>query len=334
MDRGCNGKDILAAFVGGFEVGTQLGLDGFGLKLAQQGWHTTSILGHFSAAASCAALLKLDASAIERAIGFAAVQSGGLMAAAGTISKPFAVGKAAMNGVMAGELAEKGALAPSNLLDIGPPGLFATLFQNETIPHLKDLGRVWQITRNTYKPYSACQLTHASFDAAKAASGSVEGRRVRKVRAFVNPFALTIAKHRDPKTPLEARFSLNYCIALGLLGHRAGPSDFSDERLADADVQTLSRIVETAPDDTVERWASRIEVTCEDGSVMTEFVPAALGSLGRPMGWPDLEAKFMMVVEPILRERARPMLTALRDFDRPGALEAVVSMVSKVVPKQ
>lgn len=328
LDRERSGADILAAFVAGFEVGTQLGLGGTGMKLAQQGWHPTCILGHFSATTACAALLRLDASAIERALGFAAVQAGGLMAAAGTISKAFVVGKAAMTGVMAAELAEQGALAPANLLDIGPPGLFATLFQGEVVPRIENLGRAWQITGNTYKPYPACQLTHASFDAAQALSGRIEGQSVRKVRAFVNPFALTIAKYRDPKTPLEARFSLNYCIGLGLLGHRAALADFSDERLADATLLSLSRIVETVADETIARWASKLEVTFENGDVVTEVVAAALGSRGRPMGWPELEAKFLMVAEPVMGKRAPALLGALRDFDRPGALDLVVSIVS------
>ena len=55
LDRGRSGADILAAFVAGFEVGTQFGLGGTGMKLAQHGWHPTSILGHFSATAACAA---------------------------------------------------------------------------------------------------------------------------------------------------------------------------------------------------------------------------------------------------------------------------------------
>lgn len=328
LDRGRSGAEILAGFVAGFEVGVHLGLGGTGMQLARRGWHPTSILGHLSAAAACAALLRLDPSAIERALGMAAVQAGGLMAAAGTVSKAFLVGKAAMNGVMAAELAEQGALAPTHLLDHQQAGLFAMLLREEGAPQLENLGRTWQITRNTYKPYPACQLTHASFDAAASAAARIAGRAIRKVRAYVNPFAPTIASHRNPATPLEARFSINYCVALGLLGHRAAMHDFSDERLADSTLRSLSGQVEIVTDAGVERWASRLEVTLDDGSTLNETVSAALGSHGRPMGWPELEAKFLMVAEPGMGRRAHDLLRAVRSFEQPGALEEIVAIVS------
>ena len=328
MDRGCSGADILAGFVAGFEVGTQLGLGGVGMKLAKQGWHPTSILGHLSAAAACAAILKLDAAGVERAMGFAAVQAGGLMAAAGTLSKAVVVGKAAMAGVMAAQLAERDVRVPTNLLDTGASGLFSTLFQNDFVPQLHNLGRRWQILENTYKPYPACQLAHASFDAGAALSRRLDVRAIRKVRAFVNPFALTIAKYRDPKTSLEARFSLNYCIALGLLGHRAAMADFTEVRLADEHLRVLRDLVEGVPDEGVERWGSRLEVTLDDGSVVIETVDAALGSLGRPMGWPELEAKFLTVAEPVMGKDAAALLAALRAFDQPGAMARIDALLA------
>lgn len=330
LDRGCSGAEILAAFVAGFEVGTQVGLGGIGLRLVQHGWHATSILGHLSAATAGGVLLKLDRAGAERAIGLAALQAGGLMAAAGTIAKPFVVGKAAMNGVSAAELAEKGVLAPTNLLDIEAPGLFATLFQDNTVPRLANLGRLWEITRNTYKPYSACQLTHASFDAAQAAGRQVQGRPVKHVRVIVNPLAPQVASHREPTTPLESRFSINYCVGLGLLGYRAGPADFSEERLAETRLRDLSRTVEVVTDESVERWGSRIEVTCDDDFVAKETVTAALGSLGRAMAWSDLEAKFLMIVEPLAGARAPSLLAAMKAFDQPGALDEIVAFLASL----
>ena len=152
------------------------------------------------------------------------------------------------------------------------------------------------------------------------------------MRAFVNPFALTIAKYRDPKNSLEARFSLNYCIALGLLGHRAAMADFTEARLADADLRALRDIVEGVPDEGVERWGSRLEVTLDDGSVVIETVAAALGSLGRPMGWPELEAKFLTVAGPVMGKDAAALLAALRAFDQPGAMARIDALLASPRP--
>jgi len=329
MDRRCSGADILAGFVAGFEAGVQLGLDGCGLKLAQQGWHPTSILGHLSAAAGCAALLRLTPTQVQYALGHAAVQAGGLMSSAGTMAKAFAIGKAAMGGVMAAELAARNVPGPMNLLSAGPQGLFSTLFQADFCPQLAPIGQSWQITGNTFKPYPSCQLVHAPFDAAQAASRRLAGRLVVGVRAFVNPFALTIAKHPDPHTALESRFSVNHNVALGLLGYHADLEDFTLARVMDPALADLRRRVEVVPHHGVERWGSRLEITCEDGTVFTETVDAALGSLGRPMTWCDLDAKFLSVASPVFGEEAQQLLSSSRNFDAPGALGKIESIVSR-----
>jgi 2-methylcitrate dehydratase PrpD len=326
MARKCSGREILAAFVSGFEVGTNLGLNDVGLKLGNGGWHPTCVLGHFSAAAACAALLGFDQERAERTIGLAAVQVGGLMAAAGTISKPFIVGKSAMDGVLAAELAEKGATAPGNLLDIGRPGLFATLFQAEVLPNVDRLGTEWQITRNAFKPYSACQLTHASIDAARVLAQPQRAGDIVSARAYVHPFAQKIAGRTNPATLLESRFSLKHCIAMGLLGHGAGPADF-EERLADKNVIALRDRVDIMTTDEVARSAAKLEVTWKDGTVTKETTAAALGSTERPMSWADLDAKFLSAAAPRLGNRARAMLDALRRFDEPDALAEISAIL-------
>jgi len=329
MDRRCSGSDILSSFVAGFEVGVQFGLHGCGLKLAQQGWHPTSILGHLSAAAGCAALLKLNPIQVQHALGHAAVQAGGLMSSAGTMAKAFAIGKAAMGGVMAAELAERGVIGPTHLLSADPHGLFPTLFHANFDPQLLPIGQTWQITHNTFKPYPSCQLVHASFDAAQAASRRLAGRLVGGVRAFVNPFALTIANHFNPNTALEARFSLNHSVALGLLGYHAELEDFMLQRVMDEALIDLRQRVEVVADDGVERWSARLEITCQDGTFFTETVGAALGSLGCPMIWSDLESKFLSVATPVFGAGGQELLSALRDFDDPGAIDIIGSIVSR-----
>jgi hypothetical protein len=84
------------------------------------------------------------------------------------------------------------------------------------------------------------------------------------------------------------------------------------------------------PDDGVERWSARLEITCQDGTLFTETVGAALGSLGRPMIWSDLESKFLSVATPVFGPGAQELLSALRNFDGPDALEKIGSIVSRV----
>ena len=244
------------------------------------------------------------------------------------MSKALIVGKAAMSGVMAAQLAEAGALAPHGMVGGAEKGLMATLFQDSTQPALDGLGGTWQVLQNTFKPYPACQLAHASFDAARLAGQRIRPERIRSVIAHVNPFALTVARHWRPTTPLESRFSLNHCIALGLLGYRAGMEDFTESRLNEPGVMALREQISGVGDDTVERWSSRLEIVLDDGSRVEEFVPDALGSLGRPMGWSDLELKFRTVAQPVFGRATDTLFDAISRFDQGSSVDVIAATLS------
>src|SRR5207302_8049801 len=97
---GANERDLLAAFVGGFETASRLG-SGLGEAVTARGWHSTGVFGRLGAAAAGAALLRLDAERALHALGAAATQTGGLTGPFGTMAKPFHAGKAAMEGGVA-----------------------------------------------------------------------------------------------------------------------------------------------------------------------------------------------------------------------------------------
>lgn len=328
--HGLGGTRMLAAFAAGYEVGARLGLEGVGERLAARGWHPTSILGHFSAVAGAAAVLELDPKQFASAIGLAAAQAGGLMSLAGSFAKPVAVGKAAMNGVLAAEMAAAGIAAPDGLLDDPVRGLFGTLLQ-EPRAAVASLDANWLTLENTYKPYPSCQLTHAAHEAALEAGRSRRDRMPDAVVLTVHPLAPVIACHQSPETVLEARFSLPYNVAIGLQGRRAVLAEFSDQGLADAARQALASRVRVTTDPGVARWAARLHVEYPDGTTSGVDVPAALGSLDRPMEWTDLDKKFMDTVEPLMRAEAPRLLDALKRFDSVGAPDEVAALISGTV---
>jgi len=326
MDRGRSGRDILAAFIVGFEVGVAAGLRDIGLKLVHQNWHPTGTLGHFSSVAAAALLLGLDRHQLADSFGLAATQAAGLMISAGSSAKPFHVGKAAMNGVVAAELAAQGLDASPQIFDDAKTGVFASLLQTPIEPDFQDLGRVWQITRNSFKPYAACQLTHAPFEAARKLKSEFMPDRVRSIRAFVNPLAIKVAGKTQHRTPIEGKFSIAYCVALGLLGHAAVPDDFSQAYLSDRKLAAAAGLVEVIAVESMERWASRVELDRDDGT-HSATIEAALGSLDRPLRWPEIETKFMLATEPVYHKQARDLFSALRSFDEPGRLDEITAII-------
>jgi len=329
MDRSADEAGILKAIVVGYEVAAALGGTGLGVKLADKAWHPTSILDHFAAAAAAACLIGLDAEKTRHAIGAAATQASGLMAAGGSIAKPFHVGKSAMNGILAAEAAELGLTSSPALIDHPRTGLFAALLAEGDVPSAAGLGETWQILTNAYKPYPACQFTHAPYEAAQKLRARAAGETPAGFRVFVHPLAIKVAGHMRPQTPIQAKFSIAYGVALGYAGGAMRESDFSSDRMRDREIGQISERVELVPDPGLARWGARVEMRRGDGSVDTEPNPGALGSPENPMRWPDLERKFALYAEPVFGADAAEMQACLTGFDTPGSLARLAAILER-----
>jgi 2-methylcitrate dehydratase PrpD len=311
--RGCPQELLLRAFITGFEVAARIGDRGVGLRLNNSGWHATATLGRLAVAAGVAVLLDLSEMQTSHALGLAATQASGLTASFGTMAKPLHVGKAAMDGLLTAELAQADFEGAAGVLDADSPLLRTLLQDPDLVLQMAPFDSVWEICRNSFKPYAACQLTHGAIDAARRARTAVAGRAIARMRVDVNPLAIKIANIRKASTPCEGRFSMGYCVALGLHGYAVTPQDFLPERLQQPKLRELANRLELVGDATVSRTAARLRIELEDGSHITEWVEHALGSIGNPLGWPELETKFLALVEPVTG-RAIELLEWLREF--------------------
>ena len=113
---GSSGREVIDAFVLGFEVECRLGKVIGGEHYAL-GWHATSTLGTLGAGAACARLLRLDADQTQTALGIAASLASGVRQNFGTMTKPLHAGWAARNGVIAVTLSERGLTADTAALE-------------------------------------------------------------------------------------------------------------------------------------------------------------------------------------------------------------------------
>jgi 2-methylcitrate dehydratase PrpD len=312
--------DLLGAFITGFEVGGRLG-SVVGPALLERGIHATATIGGLAATAAGCALLGLDETQTANALGLAATQAGGLTASFGTMTKPFHAGKAAMNAVIAVQLARSGFTASLETLD-HPKGLAGTLIQDGSVSFRPIAANDWQILKNTFKPYASCLLTHPSIDCARQIASALNGSLVEQVTATVHPLAIQLAGKPQPKTPLEGKFSLAFCIALGLRGHTASAADFSSERLQDGNIRQIVSRVELKADASLRETAARMSVTSQNGNGHDAEVVFALGNPENPMQWPDMQAKFIALTEPRLGS-AEPLFAHLRTIERTSGLAAL-----------
>ncbi|MCC6533388.1 MAG: MmgE/PrpD family protein [Burkholderiales bacterium] len=327
--HGRSESDALAAFIAGFEISARLGAGGFGRKLQHLGFHPSSVFGRFSAAAAASVLIGLDETQVAHALGVAGTTAGGLNASFGTMSKPFHLGKAAIDGILAAQVAAEGFEAATNLLD-ADNALAATLVQDRSLriePTAFTDGLA--LLRNAYKPYACCKATHACVDAARELSAKVQADAIRRVVMGASPMTLRVAARPDPQTPLEGKFSVAFCTALGLSGYPAVDRDFSEARLRDPKLRALVAKSELAVQPNTDLAEGFVEVTLADGRTLRADVPLARGNPGNPMSWPSMEAKFTGLVEPVLGRDTKPLFEALRRFEAPGTLAQLIALVAR-----
>lgn len=296
----------LRAFVTGYEVMARLGgggQHGVGRTLQHHGFHPTSMFGRAGAAASASVVLGLGHDQVANALGVAATTAGGLVGSFGTHSKPFHAGKAAMDGVMAAEMARSGFVAAHDLYE-ADKGLLPSFLKGAdfVLPEL-DFDKQWYVLRNGYKRFASCRATHAAAEAAQSVKYRLGNRTVARVQAFVNPIALVAAGNPAPRTGLEARFSTYCCIAMALAGYRLSAFDFTDDMICDPVVADVLPKIECIPIKGQSEVAAKLLIDLSDGQQIEASVDIVLGHPDRPLNWAQIQDKFEGLVVPVLGDR-------------------------------
>src|SRR5437763_2289641 len=318
---GADESVMLAAFVTGFEIAARIG-DGLGEPVSARGWHGTGVFGRLGAAAAASVLLKLDAERALNALGAAATQTAGLTASFGTMAKPFHAGKAAMDGIVAAQLAASGFEAATGLFEPGG-GLDNALVQDRSVAISPADLAGWRILDNSFKPYAACHLTHPAVDAARAlASGAGELAALRSARVEIGALAnqITGGKSGSPATPLEGKFDLKYCIALGLHGHDLSAADFREPWRPDPALSATAQKVAVSVSPEMGFASSRLSLEFADGRAEGKHVPIAKGHPGHPVNWGDMQVKFAALTAPYLGSRGDTLFALAQEFGRGGTL--------------
>ena len=334
QDAGADEKETLAAFITGFDVMAKLGgglVPGVGRNLQRRGWHPTSVFGRVGAAAASSVILKLDEARIANALGVAATTAAGLVGSFGTHGKPFHAGKAAMDGVLSAQLAANGFVAATHLYEL-EKGLLDALIQDRKVepPTLDDFETKWELLDNQFKPFASCRATHSSIEAARSLASQIKGRKITKVHARVHPNAVITAGKPSPRTPLEGKFSVAFCIAMGLRGYKLVASDFTEAALKDPSVMEVVPLVNLEVIQDQPAFKAFLEVTLDSGEVLHGETQCVLGHPDRPMPWDALREKFDGLVEPVLgAQKAAALFDLGRNFLQPGSIAKLSELLAR-----
>ncbi|MBM4330754.1 MAG: MmgE/PrpD family protein [Deltaproteobacteria bacterium] len=302
--KGLSGKAALEAFLLGFEVETRIGI-GMGTKHYDRGWHSTSTFGRFGAAVAAGKLLGLSLDQMKQALGLAGTQAAGLRLVFGTMTKPFHPGKSAFDGVLSAILAQQGFTCAPNIIE-GKKGYVEALGDHSRLaPMVKDLGKKYEVLKNTFKPYAACLLTHPTIDAVIAIRNqyNLKPEDVEAIQCDVAHFCLDSAGQVEPKTGLAGKFSTYYCAALALAEGVAGEDMFTDKKVQDPKMIALRKKVKAKVVPEYKDTESLVTITTKEGKKYSAFVNTPKGDPRNPPTDEELELKFRSLAPSVLTER-------------------------------
>lgn len=325
-----SGADLLRAIVIGHEVESRVG-EMVGPSHYLHGFHATGTVGTLGAAAACASLLELDATRTAHALGLAATQAAGLKCMFGTMAKPLHAGKAAMNGLMAAQLAARGFTANPSAIEC-EQGFARTLSPWSRPLALIKPQDAFAVESTLFKYHAACYLTHSSIEA------------IRQLRAQhgvglddMESIAITVAiNHRgvcdiaEPQTGLELKFSLQQLAALALDGAAtARLALYTDAMAHDERYAQARRRVHLSFVDAEDRNTAHVVLTTRDGRQLPQAANVAIPATDLHAQWQALLAKARAIASPVLgNERFERMTEAVRTVRAASTLQPLLQAIA------
>jgi 2-methylcitrate dehydratase PrpD len=332
------GKDWLLAYHVGVEMECKIA-EAISPRHYQDGFHTTGTCGPFGSAAACAKLLQFDLSKTLNTFGLAASQSGGLRENFGTMTKPFQAGHAAESGLVSAQLVSLGWTAAMQILEADRGFFHAAGGSYDPTAIMNRLGSPWTFASPgvSLKPYPSGSLTHPAMTelARLIEANNIQASQVEKVDIGANHNMTTTLLHHDPKTGLEGKFSMEFCLAILLIERKAGLGQFTDHTVQRPDVQEMIRRIDFHVDPEAEsagfdQMTSILKITLNDGKVITGRAAFGKGSPADPMSFDEAATKFRGCAEYAEwpREQTEKIIAFVKTLEAAPDVSALAPLLS------
>jgi 2-methylcitrate dehydratase PrpD len=312
-----SGREFALAWLIGWEITGQTMrpvMGPAGNELINRGWFNQGFQETLGVAALAAKLLHLDVDQTRMAIGHAASAMAGMMKNRGSDTKGFTAGSAAMHGVIAAELVAMGFTANEDILDgeIGVARLLG-LEQGDAEKILDGLGTWDMATRgSTIRLHACCGAAHWSMDAMQSIlrRRPLQSDEVDSIEVEINDFLTDMVPYHSPQTGLEAKYSLEYDLAVIALDGRAGIHQYTDAAVQRPEARALMERVTTVPV-SGGPLGSRVVVRLKNGQELEETVDRAHGNPADPLTTDEILGKFHECAATLMPEEQRNRVVAL-----------------------
>lgn len=331
-----SGRDVILAAVAGYEVAVRVGMAV--MPTHYRFWHSTATNGTFGAAAAAAKALGLDADGVQRALGLAGTQAAGLNTffESGDMTKSFHPGKAALNGILSGQLAAMGHTSPPGILEHPKGYLAAFSLEPKAEALTAGLGTTWEILQNGIKYFPSILASHSPIQATLAIVNRV-AIDPAQIESITNETYNTVKSHfsnKDVTGVMSARVSVPYCIAVAAVDRALTQAQFTPQRVADPLVRAVLARTEVMPVAELdklypENFPARVTIRMKDGTSHQETVMKPKGDPGNPLSPDEIAGKYRQNAAGVVdAARAEALLGAIRGLPGAANLDALSALLS------
>ena len=300
---GSSGRDMLAAFVLGYDVAARLAGGFTPRPLAHQNGQVSLL----AAAAAGARLHGLDAAGISRTmrIGTTLLLTPSYTnAVAGATALNVAGGMSGFAAALAPELARAGFEAQDDAIEQALGDLVGSGFTPERL--LDDLGKVWHITRNYFRLYACCNPIHPALDCLQEALAALHPQpdEIEQVAIATYRFA-SVMSNPDPPNYFASKYSLPHAAAAMVVRGGAGYAALDDAALQDPAISALRHRVHVTEDPAMTAVAprlrpARVTMTLTDGRSSTHSRESHRGDFQQPFAESEIRDKFRQLAGVVL----------------------------------
>jgi 2-methylcitrate dehydratase PrpD len=328
-----SGREMLRAVVLGYDIGarTVLAIDAANMRAAHRSPEATG--GSFAAAATAAALLRLDETQMRYVLSWAAQQSGGVYSWGRDVEhveKAFNFcGQSARNGIQAADLVSMGGTGVLDVYDGEHNILNASSTRPKTDELLAHLGTRYYITETTIKRSPVGLPIQPALDALEEL---IRAHKItdREVEALVVSLPALGGRVVDDRN--QPDINVQYVMAVTLVdGQLTFEASHSFERMRDPRVMAMRQRTRLVLDSTLpeEPRGARVQAKLQDGTTVTASVPYALGTKENPLDEAAIEAKTRRLMEPILgAERVTILIQKVRNLESVGSVRELIPLLS------
>lgn len=317
----------------------------------RNGIHLVMFGGTFGAMATAGKLMGLTQKELKDAFGICAVVPVAPFepCRVGGDVKDLYTGWAARTGVFSCLLAKSSFTGTESIFE-GELGLYRALgSRKDPDTALEGLGTEWIIRATCVKPHASCRFTHSSADAALdlVRRYNFNPNDIEYIEITTDTIPYQLNKGANPSSPIDARFSIPYVVAIGLIKKRSILlEDFFPEILSDSKIRSLAKKVEVRLDQSLDALypeppagkgyrTSNMKIRLNNGKELETRVDFPKGDPMNPVTMEEVVYKFRKLSTPLLGEgRTNAVVETILDLEKLKDCRRLVNLLSLYHPSR